>query len=105
LTVYGATRLELLANNRPIDPADFNGDGVVDAADYTVWRDTFTSTTDLRADANGDGFVNAVDYDLWSGGYRFGGSATTQAPEAAAAASAALGLGIATSTRQRRHRQ
>lgn len=44
---------------------DFNGDGAVDAADYTVWRDTNGSTTDLRADANGDGVVDQADYDLW----------------------------------------
>ena len=31
---------------------DYNQDGTVDAADYTVWRDTLGSTTDLRA--NGD---------------------------------------------------
>ena len=28
-------------------PGDYNGNGVVDAADYTVWRDTLGSTTDL----------------------------------------------------------
>ncbi len=28
--------------------ADYNGNGIVDAADYTVWRDTLGSTTDLR---------------------------------------------------------
>ncbi len=105
LTVYGATQLQLLSDNRPIDPADFNGDGVVDAADYTIWRDTFTSTTDLRADANGDGFVNAVDYDVWSGGYRFSSSAAAQAPEAAAGASALLGVGCVSSTWLRRHRR
>ncbi len=44
---------------------DYNGDGVVDAADYTVWQDTKGSTTDLRADGNGDGVVDAADHDLW----------------------------------------
>ncbi len=33
---------------------DYNGNGVVDAADYTIWRDTLGSTTDLRA--NGDNY-------------------------------------------------
>lgn len=69
LTVFGATRVELLEDRRPIEPADFNGDGLVNAADYTIWRDTFASTTDLRADQNGDAFVNLMDYDLWSGGH------------------------------------
>ena len=32
---------------------DYNGDGVVDAADYTVWRDTFGQTgADLAADGD-----------------------------------------------------
>jgi hypothetical protein len=48
---------------------DYNGDGKVDAADYTVWRDTFGSTTDLRA--NGDntgassGVIDQADYLAW----------------------------------------
>lgn len=48
---------------------DYNGDGAVNAADYTVWRDTLNSVTDLRADGNGDGTVNQVDYAVWSGNY------------------------------------
>jgi hypothetical protein len=44
---------------------DFNRDGRVDAADYTIWRDTSGSTTDLRADANGDGAVDEQDRDIW----------------------------------------
>ncbi len=45
---------------------DFNGDGLVDAADYTVWRDTFGETgPGLAADANGDLVVNDLDYAAW----------------------------------------
>jgi hypothetical protein len=53
----------------PTLTGDYNGDGKVDAADYTVWRDTFGSTTDLRA--NGDdsgtsqGVVDQADYLTW----------------------------------------
>ncbi|TWT97008.1 hypothetical protein Pla108_27850 [Botrimarina colliarenosi] len=47
---------------------DFNGDGLVDAADYTVWRDT-EGTGDLRADANGDQVIDGLDYDLWVANY------------------------------------
>ena len=32
--------------------SDHNGDGVVNAADYTVWQDSFGSTTALAADGN-----------------------------------------------------
>ena len=48
---------------------DYNGNGVVDAADYTVWRDTFGSTTDLAP--NGDntgasaGKIDQADFTFW----------------------------------------
>jgi len=44
---------------------DYNGDGSVNVADYTVWRNTEGSVDDLRADGNGDGTVDQADYDLW----------------------------------------
>jgi hypothetical protein len=40
---------------------DFNGDGMVDGADYTLWADG-----DASADANGDGVVDLADYTIWS---------------------------------------
>lgn len=46
-------------------PGDFNGDGNVDSADYTIWRDTFGSTDDLRADGNGDREIDEGDYNIW----------------------------------------
>jgi hypothetical protein len=53
---------------------DYNGNGIVDAADYTVWRNTLGSTTDLTA--NGDdtgesmGKIDQADYVFWKS--RFG---------------------------------
>jgi CSLREA domain-containing protein len=53
-------------------PGDYNFDGIVNAADYTVWRDTLGSTTDLRADSSGptigipNGIVDQADYDFWN---------------------------------------
>ena len=44
---------------------DYNQNGAVDAPDYSVWRDTFASTEDLRADGNGNGTVDAPDYSIW----------------------------------------
>jgi hypothetical protein len=56
-------------------PGDYNQNGVVDAADYTVWRDTLASTKDLRADGSGesegvpDGVVDEFDYAFWKASF------------------------------------
>ena len=39
--------------------------GVVDGADYTVWRDTLGSISNLAANGNGNSVIDAGDYDLW----------------------------------------
>jgi hypothetical protein len=49
---------------------DYNDDGVVNAADYTVWRnsrDAFGSG--LVADGNRDGGVDVADFVLWKSRY------------------------------------
>lgn len=48
-------------------PCDFNSDGLVDAADYVVWRDTMGVAVPhgTGADANGDGIVDNEDLTLW----------------------------------------
>jgi endonuclease/exonuclease/phosphatase family metal-dependent hydrolase len=52
-------------------PGDYNLSGVVDAADYIVWRDTLGSNSDLRADGSGpstgvpNGVVDQFDYTFW----------------------------------------
>ncbi|MEQ8847729.1 family 10 glycosylhydrolase [Botrimarina sp.] len=104
LTVFNATRVELLEDRRAIEPADFNGDGLVNAADYSVWRDTFASVTDLRADANGDGFVNALDYDLWSAGYGYLISQAVSVPEPMSLAVAGLAVACRVAAPARRRR-
>jgi cyclophilin family peptidyl-prolyl cis-trans isomerase len=47
--------------------ADFNRDGVADAADYVLWRkyNNTSVTAWTGADANGDGLVNNADLDVW----------------------------------------
>jgi len=67
-------------------PGDYNMNGTVDAADYTIWRDTLGSTEDLRA--NGDdtgtsqGVIDQADYDFWKAS--FGQSAGAGSANAAA---------------------
>jgi T5SS/PEP-CTERM-associated repeat protein len=54
-----------------VSNGDYNGNGVVDAADYVVWRETRNqSGAGLAADGNGNGTVDAADYDYWRS--RFG---------------------------------
>lgn len=50
---------------------DFNGDGQVNLADYTVWRDNLGATEDgsvLSGNGNG-GIVDSFDYDLWKANF------------------------------------
>ena len=48
-------------------PGDFNADGIVNAADYTVWRDNDGAATEATLNNNGDGLngVDSADYDVW----------------------------------------
>jgi len=49
---------------------DYSGDGVVDAGDYTVWRNTFGQTgVGLAADGNGNGLVDEGDYSVWKANF------------------------------------
>jgi hypothetical protein len=47
-------------------PGDYNQNGIVDAADYSLWRDMKgQSVGALAADGNGDQIVDEQDYDIW----------------------------------------
>jgi hypothetical protein len=64
--------LDILVSEFPTIPdvaGDYNGDGIVNAADYTVWCDSLGSTTNLTADSNGNGVVDAGDYDVWKANF------------------------------------
>src|SRR5262249_51458543 len=47
--------------------ADYNHNGVVDAADYVLWRKTLgqTVTPGTSADGDYDGQITQADYDVW----------------------------------------
>jgi hypothetical protein len=61
-----------LAPPAPSPTGDYNGNGEVDAADYTVWRDALTQsvTAGEGADGNANGTIDPADYDFWQA--RFG---------------------------------
>lgn len=67
-------------------PGDFNLDGVVDAADYTHWRDNQGSSA--AADGDFDGDTDQADYEIWRAAF-----GAERAPlELLAAAAAAHGV-------------
>lgn len=56
----------------PRDVGDFNGDGLVDALDYTMWRDTEPSMTvvaGIGADADHSSVIDSADLTLWQSHY------------------------------------
>jgi hypothetical protein len=68
--VYGGRTDMGAVESQPTPAAyfgDFNGDGSVDAADYSVWRDRMGSavTPYASADGDGNGVVGAADYEVW----------------------------------------
>lgn len=81
---------------------DYNGDGLVDAADYTVWRDTFgqTVTALSGADGDGDGEIGQGDYDLWASRFGDAPGVATAVPEPSAWLIVCLG-GMAAASRRR----
>ena len=55
----------------PALSGDYNGNGVVDAADYVVWRNRLGSN-DPVADGDASGVVDAADFDVWKIEFRSG---------------------------------
>jgi hypothetical protein len=66
---------------------DYNGDHVVDAADYSVWRDSFGGTTLLNETVS-LGVVDQEDYDAWKANFGAtdgeGAGSTAAVPEPSA---------------------
>ena len=68
---------------------DYNGNGVVDAADYTIWRDTLGQVgAGLPADGNHNNMIDAGDYTVWTTNFGMsagsGATSAKQVPEPSA---------------------
>ncbi len=88
----------------PMSAGDYNDDNVVNAADYTVWRNTLGSTTDLQADGDGNGKIDRDDYLIWKWSYGHvgpGSGATVPEPSSVLLAAIAI-LARCCAWRQRR---
>jgi mannan endo-1,4-beta-mannosidase len=54
------------SNLAPELPGDYNLDGTVNTADYTIWRNSLGDIgSGLAADGNGDGKIDNADYAVW----------------------------------------
>jgi hypothetical protein len=71
---------------------DYNQNGVVDAADYVLWRRANNTAVppNTGADGNGDGIVDQADHEVWSA--NFGNTSTGSGGGGAAAVVADGGL-------------
>lgn len=74
----------VVADLTPFQPGDYTGDGIVDTADYILWRNTLGSTTELAADGTGNGIIDEGDWVIWR--QNFGETITDGIPGAASAA-------------------
>lgn len=84
---------------------DYNGDGMVNLADYTVWRDNLGGTATLPGDTT-PGNVTVGDYTVWKNNFGLSGAAAltkvspTNVPEPAAALLLLLGAASALTLRR-----
>jgi autotransporter-associated beta strand protein len=80
-------------------PGDYNNNGIVDAADYTVWRDHLGQTFALlnRSAAN-TGLISTADYDVWKSDFGnhsgSGAGATAGVPEPPSLLLIAIGFSL-----------
>jgi hypothetical protein len=59
--LFSSTSLSTLE----VRPGDYNVSGFVEDDDYDIWSKTFGETTGFVADGNDDGVVDAADYVVW----------------------------------------
>jgi hypothetical protein len=101
--------IDLVVPPPTILKGDYNRDGRVTAADYTVWRNTLGqsdfSTTGQGADGDASGTIRLADYEVWKSHFgESSGSGSTAVPEPAmfAVALTTLGFALGRGNRSRR---
>jgi hypothetical protein len=96
-----------------VGTGDYNHNNVVDAADYTVWRDTLGQSVTAGSGADGytDGTINTADYTFWQNhfgqlvpGAGSGAGLTSAVPEPSAIVPAVAGAFALISLRNRPRR-
>ena len=80
----------------PVVVGDYNGNGTVDAADYTIYRDTFGDLgAELAADGDNSGEVDPGDYTVWANNFGSTSSTATAVPEPTAIVSLLSAMALA----------
>jgi hypothetical protein len=83
---------------------DYNHDGLVDAADYTLWRDSLGSPVELAPDGTSSHIIDIADYATWKlhfGETHLPGGAAQSIPEPATLPCAVIGCLVALSCLRR----
>lgn len=100
---YRLDNFQLVVEEPTALAGDFNGDGMVNAADYTVWRDNDGAADESALNGAGDGMngVDSGDYSLWVAQYGQASVTTVAIPEPT---SALLSASLAIAALARRSR-
>lgn len=74
-------------------PGDYDLDDDVDDDDFLTWQQTFGSTTELMADGNRNGIVDVADYTIWRDNYG-AGVVTAEEPSSVPEPGSAILVGL-----------
>ena len=91
-TLHVYSNMVVLKSIVPPLAGDYNDDGTVNAADYTIWRNTLGETNVLSADGNNNGVVDYADYAVWKLNFGATSSAQASATDAAVPEPSAVSL-------------
>jgi hypothetical protein len=86
---------------------DYDQNGSIGPGDYQAWKNSFGSTSNLNADGNGNGVVDAADYTIWrdrvtGGGAGSGGLSLGAVPEPGTGLMACVAMVMVGAVRARR---